>query len=164
MTYNAAISCMGKCSEWEQAVIIFNQMCSAQIAPDVTSFGSMIPFVRIDRALLLLETMTQHELSPDTVSFNAAISACGNNWIKAMELMEEMINRKVDPDTITYNSLISCLSDALLWQQALLLLRSMEAADLVTRVSYRPCLDALEATSNWQLSLQLFQSSTIFPP
>eukprot|EP00435_Cladocopium_sp_Y103_P058588 s1186_g20.t1 len=134
VTYNAAISCMGKGSEWEQAVLIFSQMCSAQIDPDVTTFGAMIPFVRIDRALQLLETMTQHKLSPDCVSFNAAISSCGYNWMKAMELLEEMISRKIDPDIITYNSLISCLSDALLWQRALVLLKSMEAADLVTRV------------------------------
>jgi pentatricopeptide repeat protein len=107
--------------------------------------------------------MTRHKLSPDCVTFNAAISSCGDNWMKAMELLEEMICRKIDPDTITYNSLISCLSNALLWQQALFLLKSMKAADLVTRVSYRPCLEALEATSNWQLSLQLFQSSTILP-
>ena len=62
------------------------------------------------RALELLEGMSQRALTPNVISYNAATSACekGGQWQRALELLEGMPQRALKPDVISYSAALAC--------------------------------------------------------
>jgi len=62
-----------------------------------------------EKAIELLNEMSDAGLSPNVVCFNAAIKSCDKSdcWESALELISRMEAQNVSADIITFNSAIS---------------------------------------------------------
>ncbi|CAE8623136.1 unnamed protein product, partial [Polarella glacialis] len=124
--HNAAISVLGKGSQWERALFLFSEIETGRMKPDLISFNALISACGRgqcwDRALALLAEMRLRKLQPDQVSYVSAISAVegGGLWQHALALLREMAAVRLRPPALGLASVVLACAQAGQWEQELL--------------------------------------------
>jgi pentatricopeptide repeat protein len=108
ISYNSAISALGKGGRWELALDVLGQMPQIGVIPDAISYSAVISACEDDGQWQLALNLL-YRAKPDTTSFNAAISACakGGQWELALVLLSKMRTMKAVPTCISFSAAIS---------------------------------------------------------
>jgi pentatricopeptide repeat protein len=117
ITFNTAISALGKGGQMGMALQLLNEMKSHGVLPDRISFNSAMSACaraaspRNDayrRCLSLKQSMHRMGIRPDKFTYSSAISACAkaHQTSEALSLLEVMQASGEIPDVVTYTSTI----------------------------------------------------------
>jgi pentatricopeptide repeat protein len=125
--FAAAMSACAAGSNWQQAVALFEDMCSAGIKPDVVSCTALISALAAagqwQRGESVVQWMLSTGVRPNVRTFTALLTALGNarQWDRAFEMLELMQHSSwggVSPNAYTYSALLKALGECGEWQRA----------------------------------------------
>lgn len=120
-TYNSAISCCAKGTNWQAACEVFQCLVAADLQPDTISFSSAS--TACERASLwplalgfLQQMLSKRMARPDVIAISGAMSACekAGRWQIALYLLSNMEEYSVSPDVVSFGSAI-CACVPWLW-------------------------------------------------
>eukprot|EP00439_Symbiodinium_sp_Y106_P022587 s6817_g2.t2 len=156
---NACISTAQKRGQWQQSLVMLDQIAEA-LEADVFSCGGAIGACeksgRWDSALLLLEDLELKALQANIVTFSAALSACARDGKWQQGLIAEMQQRHIQPTTITYNSLITSCHAGQAWQRSLASSEELRRNQLYQSiVTIGAVGTAARGSMQWQQSLRI---------
>lgn len=112
-----------------------------------------------ERALMLLEQISQTGLHPDVYSFSAAISACkrASQPDEAISLFRSMCASDVRPNTVCFNTVLDACQAAGRHEQLLALFGAMAAYGVEPDAwTYSSAIGALSRTGQWQRAMEMF--------
>eukprot|EP00752_Nemacystus_decipiens_P006448 g5808.t1 len=165
-TYNVALSALGKCGRWKEALATLDRMRAKGRASrlDAKTYNVALSALgkcgRWKEALATLDRMRAKGVPPDVYSFNSAISACGRaaKWQQALALLSEMEREgsMVAPDLFSFNGAINAVAKGGRWQQALDLLMGIKTRGMTPDVvSFSSAMSACDRAGEWQRALEI---------
>ena len=108
----AAILACEKSRQWKKALLLFRQMCHADVTRDVISYNAIISACGKEgwwgEALSLLGQMREALIEMDVTTYSTVISACDKirQWEEALSLLEQMRDAGIKPNLVAYNAAI----------------------------------------------------------
>lgn len=115
--YNLVLDALGSNGKLDEAVGLFDRMCTEhdhprRITVNIGSFNVMVDAYcaekKFDEAVRVFRSMREKKCSPDTLSYNNLICQLGGKGLvaEAEELYREMGEQEVDADEYTYVLLV----------------------------------------------------------
>lgn len=167
--FEAAITTCEEKGEWEQALVLLNEMRGMGVTPSTNSFNSAISACakggQSKSILSLLAEMREVGMTPDTTSSIAEILACekilacenDGQWQKATQLLAKMMNAGVPPNLMAFNAAIGACKKGGQWRLALSLLRDMKVAGFMPdKNSFIKAVQACDLAAQPTLALDTF--------
>ena len=114
-----------------------------------------------EKALSILERISNHGIRPDIICCTAAVSACAmaTQWQRAFAVFDSV--RQVYtlvPDLVSYNSLMFASSNAGSWQLSTCIIEDMGMRRIKPdRISYNTLLTSFEKGAQWERALRLLK-------
>ncbi|CAE7946839.1 MRL1, partial [Symbiodinium sp. KB8] len=97
---NTAISTCEKAQEWQRAVLLLEHIqCSRRMQPDLITYNAALAaLAAVSRkdpgaaalAAVLLEQIETHGFQCNLITWNAAITACGDQWEAALDFLSRL--------------------------------------------------------------------------
>eukprot|EP00439_Symbiodinium_sp_Y106_P056117 s4792_g7.t2 len=177
----AAIRTCADVTLWQHALDFLILMPDIQVPSNTVACNSVLSTPAAEAAGKLLwpswprrSSALKAKVAPNVVTYGAAISACdkGSQWQQSLDLLKLMARRKALPDRVCavaseigfpeksvcvrFSSATSACGRALRWDQALALLASMPAMQLVPDfVSRSTVIAACASALNWSKALSM---------
>eukprot|EP00435_Cladocopium_sp_Y103_P047348 s100_g13.t2 len=160
VVYNSCISACGKGQQWENAMILLEELQSENVRPTQVTFNAALSACQKtglwQLAIHLKVQMKESGLSPDMLSKNCLLGACAcaTRWIEALEIFAhgEPFGKA---DVVSSTGVIIACGAASEWQRALQMFQQLDlSADLSAR---NAAISALSRAGQWQHALLLLQ-------
>eukprot|EP00439_Symbiodinium_sp_Y106_P068992 s4371_g11.t2 len=156
--YSMAISVCEKCEQWEQALLLLQEILGlglrsrdeAAVASISACISACARSGQWEWAIRLLEEAKSVQMA-DIITWNSAISACekgGEMW-QAHRLLHEATEKDLQVNAITYNAAITSCWDR--WQEAEVLMSEMQDLSILPNtITYNAVIAAHEKGGQWQ--------------
>merc|ERR550514_1827929 len=103
---------LARAGQFDQAMQVFEQMCSSAVAPDLVAFSVLIKVHcdvgKIEVALQLLERMAHYNLRPDEIVFNNLLLGCAERKNSALgcRIFSDMQKHGLAPSHVTLSIMV----------------------------------------------------------
>ena len=111
---NAAISTCEKAQKWRRCLTLLCELRSSRLMPDLITYNSVMAALAgastgSGKALALLSSLQGDCLRCNLITWNAAITACGSDWLEALELFKNL-EQNWRANAITYSETATSLT------------------------------------------------------
>lgn len=163
VSFNACLSACESAEELEHALALLQAMeMEHQIQPDVVSFSAVLSAcaktAQWETALEQLVNMRCREIFPDTIAYNSVTTACSEaiQWQKCLQILK--LTSLTSADQVMFNAILKGMEKSMLWQHALILLRTMELGHSLkgNLITYNTLMSTCQKCSQWERSLHFF--------
>lgn len=163
-TYSSCMAALGEGDHvLEQALELWLEMETANIAPDMFAYSTMIRLYnkQFQECLSLLESMKRLGMKPNLVVYNCVLHALSlkGQISLARKLLAEMVRVGVKPDLKSHNSMMNCFAVAKLWQSALDYVKEIkELGFQPDAVTYGSLIHAAAKANKWEVCIQVLDT------